>query len=247
MPKGRFAEDITGKRFGMLTVIRRSGKTWKKEATWLCRCDCGNEKVITGVHLRKNQVSCGCMMGKILETNRGKTFLDETGNKYGKLTVIRLFKSSKKDGVLWLCRCDCGNEKIVSGSNLRNQYGKGVRSCGCMYKLPTGEAAFNQLFTSFKGGARKRNLSFELTKEQVRDITQKDCVYCGKPPQQEMKAGNGSYFYNGIDRINSKIGYTLENSVPCCGRCNRAKHIMMMDEFRDFIVTVYRHWAIPKS
>lgn len=52
--------DLTGKRFGMLVVIERS-RNMRDESGWLCRCDCGNEKVIASYPLRKGKtVSCDC-------------------------------------------------------------------------------------------------------------------------------------------------------------------------------------------
>ena len=43
--------DLTGQTFGRLTVIERAG-TKHGEAAWRCRCDCGNEVVVTGHKLR---------------------------------------------------------------------------------------------------------------------------------------------------------------------------------------------------
>lgn len=58
---GKKAEDLTGQRFGRLTVIRRDDSR-KKAAYWLCVCDCGNEKVVQSCHLRSGAtVSCGCL------------------------------------------------------------------------------------------------------------------------------------------------------------------------------------------
>ena len=54
--------DLTGQRFGRLLVIREAGRKNGKVA-WLCKCDCGREKVVCGSSLtrRKNPtVSCGC-------------------------------------------------------------------------------------------------------------------------------------------------------------------------------------------
>lgn len=53
------ALDLTGRRFGRLTVLERKGSKNGKSA-WLCRCDCGNEKIITASNLKTNTVSCGC-------------------------------------------------------------------------------------------------------------------------------------------------------------------------------------------
>ena len=110
-------KDETGKRYGKLTVLYRT------EARWHCICDCGNECDVSGAHLRNGSVqSCGC---KRYESHNG---IDETGKRYGKLTV--LYRSEKTGGshIFWHCKCDCGNECDVNGSNLR----AGISTnCGC--------------------------------------------------------------------------------------------------------------------
>lgn len=55
--------------------------------------------------------------------------IDITGNKYGKLTVIRRAESAPKGITRWECKCDCGNVVIVRGGNLKNG---AVKSCGCL-------------------------------------------------------------------------------------------------------------------
>ena len=53
--------DLTGQRFGRLTVIERAGSDKKRSATWHCQCDCGNEKVISSSNLISGRsASCGC-------------------------------------------------------------------------------------------------------------------------------------------------------------------------------------------
>src|SRR5687767_8939983 len=57
-------KDLTGLRFGRLTVVAFAGFTanaTKRIGRWACRCNCGTEKVIAGHHLRSHRtVSCGC-------------------------------------------------------------------------------------------------------------------------------------------------------------------------------------------
>lgn len=54
--------DLTGQPFGRYTVIREYGRDKHGKVTWLCRCECGREKVVSGNHLRKGAVlSCGCL------------------------------------------------------------------------------------------------------------------------------------------------------------------------------------------
>lgn len=53
--------DLTGQHFGRLTVIEQYGFTKHGNATWLCRCDCGNTKVVVAGEIRRGNVkSCGC-------------------------------------------------------------------------------------------------------------------------------------------------------------------------------------------
>jgi hypothetical protein len=53
-------------------------------------------------------------------------FIDLTGQVFGRLTVLR---STEHKRTLWICRCSCGNAKIVSSNNLRKQF---THSCGCL-------------------------------------------------------------------------------------------------------------------
>lgn len=124
-----------GKRYGKLTVLYRVEDLRKGEARWHCKCDCGNECNVSGAHLRNGSVqSCGC---KRHESHNG---IDETGNRYGKLTV--LYRSNKTDGthIFWHCKCDCGNECDINGSNLR----AGISTnCGC--ERSVGELKINKI------------------------------------------------------------------------------------------------------
>ncbi len=58
-------------------------------------------------------------------------FIDLVGQRFGRLTVIERGENDKRGEIRWLCRCDCGNLKVVYGSLLRK--GK-TRSCGCLRK-----------------------------------------------------------------------------------------------------------------
>lgn len=54
-------KDLTGQRFGRLTVLEYAGAAKNGNACWKCQCDCGNIKVVDGYRLRKGTTtSCGC-------------------------------------------------------------------------------------------------------------------------------------------------------------------------------------------
>ena len=93
-----------------------------KEAYWECQCDCGNITNVRGTHLRQGKiVSCGCY-GKSCNKK------DLTGLRFGKLLVIKEVETEAK-GTSWLCKCDCGKEKVILGSSLRGGH---TKSCGCL-------------------------------------------------------------------------------------------------------------------
>lgn len=60
---GRPATDLTGLRFGKLTVLARKGSSPRGAAIWLCRCDCGSYDIrVQGQDLRsRKRFSCGCI------------------------------------------------------------------------------------------------------------------------------------------------------------------------------------------
>ena len=64
--------------------------------------------------------------------------IDMVGKKFGRLTVLKEVGRNKYGHVLWLCMCDCGIEKIINGSSLREGFSK---SCGCLRKELTGKRA----------------------------------------------------------------------------------------------------------
>lgn len=171
--------------------------------------------------------------------------LDLTGQRFGKLTVIKFSHRGKWNKSCWLCKCDCGNEKIVNIQNLRDGH---TRSCGCLRKqpkwqLPEGVAACNQVIGVLKRQAKRRGIEQALTDEQIIALHKQDCHYCGSPPSNvcSISTLSGSYSYNGIDRVDNNKGYTTDNSVPCCGICNMAKSDLTYNEFVNWIKQTYSH------
>ncbi len=124
--RGKPPEDLTGQRFGDLVAIRRV-ESVNRKTMWLCRCDCGNEKIVEKQALKTGRTTnCGC---KQRMTQRGKRPKDLTGQKFGRLTAIEPTKRRDcKGSVYWKCRCDCGGEAEVTEDSLKT--GNTV-SCGC--------------------------------------------------------------------------------------------------------------------
>lgn len=122
--------DLTGQKFGRLYVIKRAKNNKDGRTMWLCECDCGNQRVVSGKCLRNGHTqSCGCLNREI---NSNRTLVDRTGERYGRLVVIErasdYIAPNGNKHVRWLCKCDCGNETIVDTCQLSQ--GK-TTSCGC--------------------------------------------------------------------------------------------------------------------
>ena len=117
--------DMTGQKFGRLTVIERDYSRKSKHVYWLCKCDCGNITSIRAQNLRSGHAqSCGCLRAETRKQPK-----DMTGQKFGKLTVVERDLNRKNTGVYWLCKCDCGNIKSIQADSLRSGH---TQSCGCL-------------------------------------------------------------------------------------------------------------------
>lgn len=61
---GRPCIDLTGKNVGFLKVIRPTGTSYKRDKLWICKCECGNELLVSASRLNKSRIkSCGCHNG----------------------------------------------------------------------------------------------------------------------------------------------------------------------------------------
>lgn len=117
------AIDLTGQRFGRLVAL--CSKSFNGRLKWLCQCDCGNQVWVNTGGLRNGGTkSCGCL---------NKEYHDYTGERFGKLTVLKCIghkiDSANKKRITWECVCDCGNITYVSSDNFKT-----TLSCGCLKK-----------------------------------------------------------------------------------------------------------------
>ena len=115
--KGRFKKgskgrlnDLTGKRFGRLTVIHRA-ESIKGQTIWHCRCDCGNEKDVHAANLIKGSTkSCGCWHDK---------YSGENSKTHG-MSKTRLYRVYR----MMIARCYCENTEKYP-----NYGGRGIEVC----------------------------------------------------------------------------------------------------------------------
>lgn len=195
------------------------------------------------------------MQEKLKDKSGRRTIENLTGGKYGRLSVLGLSDEQNNKSAMWRCQCECGNVCNVASYCLK----KGnTRSCGCLGKEVSRklgkalgghnvkpDSAMRCVFRIYKRGADERGFSFDLTLEEFKSITQKNCVYCGSPPSAIFKKCEGQlpFVYNGIDREDNEVGYLKTNCVPCCKSCNIAKHQMKDIDFAKWVCQVADNWA----
>lgn len=229
-------KNLTNQKFGKLTAIEKgpsvlSGKNLR--STWNCKCDCGNYKIIrTRNLLHGGTKSCGCLYKEF-----GRSFLP--GQKINRLTTIS-YKNKK-----WTCVCDCGNTIVVKTETLTTG---NTKSCGCLKSESSkNPEKLEKMFAAVRkyepriASARRvwkqycyrdKNCSIEF--DDFLLISQNNCEYCGCLPNNTfnlLDKPNGTFIYNGLDRINSTKSHTLNNVIACCYSCNKAKNNSTVEEF----------------
>jgi len=176
------------------------------------------------------------------------------GSKFGRLTVVEEIEPVDKvvHGYTrrrFLFECECG-------TRIKAVWGKSD-SCGCLQREAVismnrtkrkafGLNAFGILFCNYRKRAERHQLRFSITRNEMRQLVESPCHYCGRPPGQVIlnRRGFGSFVYNGLDRMNSSEGYVSSNVVPCCKTCNYAKRNMSVDEFLAWVKQVALHNAL---
>lgn len=136
MYSGIEADQMIGKRFGKLTVIQFIEKDDHRNEFYKCLCDCGQTSVTRKSYLVKGKTkSCGCLAKERLQDPEyhrriAENFkIDMVGHEYGSWVVLSESGRNKRGEVTFLCRCECGTEKVILGRSIRNNSAK--RHCGC--------------------------------------------------------------------------------------------------------------------
>ena len=174
--------------------------------------------------------------------------LIKPGDVYGRLTVISFHHKGKRFTRYYTCKCECGTISVHSGILMRSG---GVSSCGCLKAdtlrdnkrraLPEGESAKRRTIDKYRMRAKLKGMEYRLSNTEFTVLSQKPCHYCGDVKTNTSTTSGGKFYYNGLDRVDPSGGYTIDNVVTCCRRCNIAKNDMPVGEFNAWVERVYTH------
>lgn len=189
---------------------------------------------------------------------KSKDYSIHVGEKYEFLTIIGITDSkfyylkngNRKERKRFKVQCECGQIKEIDCGNILQ--GNTV-SCGCHKKriLPhihkltkkISDAPERKEYRNYLYGAKKRDLEFKLSYKDFLNLSFKECVYCGTISSKNVKNETGSKtaLMNGIDRIDSSKGYTIDNCAPCCSKCNYMKGKLSVKDFVDQIINIIHY------
>lgn len=138
-------------------------------------------------------------------------FIDLTGQRFGRFTVTSRKENDSKNRIQWLCRCDCGNERIIKGCDLRSG---NTRSCGCLsldlHTLHGG--SYTRLYNIWEGMKRRCQ---NPNSESYVWYGAKGITVCEEwqqyKPFEQWALTNGYADELSIDRIDNDKGYCPDN------------------------------------
>jgi len=191
----------------------------------------------------------------LINKKNSTNFVDKTGQRFGRLTVISRGPNGSNWKVKWFCQCDCGKKTLVKSDSLCSSRNKSItNSCGCLQKEAASKngkqgikslesQVLNSIVTSYKKRASYCNVIFDLKRDFILQMIQKQCFYCGSLPSNcyTRPRIKDKFFYNGLDRKIPSKGYTVDNVVTACIMCNIAKLDYSIEEFKSWIKRTYQH------
>lgn len=169
------------------------------------------------------------------------------GSEINGIKIIAYHSEGKRQ--YFECVCVCGEIFTTRADGLK---AGSVKSCGCLTgnlisnknRLPNNLGTVNLVLRHYKSNAKKRSLEFLLSLDEFKVFIFGSCFYCGTKPSlskfttSQENRRDRELSYNGVDRINSNLGYRVDNCVSCCHICNRAKSDLSVEEFKSWIASL---------
>lgn len=159
---------------------------------------------------------------------KGKERIGEKHNHIEIIDYVLIPNDTIGELSYFIIKCECG--EIFTKNRTSYRKIRNIISCGCLPDMPEDEA-WKRIFKRWNDGrtSAKAHHECNLTLQQFIHFSKGNCFYCGVEPSRVTRIRG--YLVNGIDRINSYIGYEVDNCVSCCTSCNLSKHIKSQEEF----------------
>jgi len=205
-------KDLEGQRFGRLTVVAYAGKRGSRDSKWLCRCDCGAEKIVAISHLTSGDTrSCGCLNAELSAARRTTHGESPNGTTTPEYT----------------CWCHIKDRCSNPNGRFYHRYGgRGIRVCARwensyenfladMGRRPAPELSIDRIDND--GDYRPGNCRWATKTEQNRNSTATKLTRNDVEEIRELRL-NGIMAKDIAERFEISAGYV---SVICTGKAQR--------------------------
>lgn len=211
--------------------------------------DCGNERWA-------NAASKDVKKGICRKCNEIKSLQNILNLENENFKVIGLDKNSKENNgkhAKFFVQCKKCNKIYSRRASVIRQMLKSHQCNNCKrlrLNKPLNVLQY-KLYCAYKSGAKARNLEWNLTEADFLKLIKSNCKYCGCEPHKKQKVyyelrKKEFELVNGIDRIDSTKGYTLDNCVSCCEQCNKMKLTYSVKDFLNKVKDIY-DFSIKRS
>lgn len=161
--------------------------------------------------------------------------INRTGEKVNSWTFLEYKGMNKWGEATWLCRCDCGYEKIQVAGNVKSGGSRMCRTCSQMSKPYSGGIP-EVMWKRIVRNSDKRNILISVTKDEAYELFVKQKGVCVLSGLLIKFATNCKEYVNkeqtaSLDRIDSKIGYVKGNIQWVHKKINIMKNVLSQDEF----------------
>lgn len=192
--------DLSGQRFGKLTVLERDYETQRvkksKDSIWKCQCDCGNIISVRRPNLIQGATkSCGCLYSKIAKEKQDNAFLLEIGKTYNDLTILKdTGKRNDSRQRIVECKCSCGRKVEYDLPHIKNGH---YKSCG-----------HHKQIKDIIGLKFDKLTVIKILHEQIPSDPTYECICdCGKI-------------------CNRRYSYLTSNKIKSCGGCVKKESLI---------------------
>lgn len=215
--------NLTGKKFGLWSVIKENGRNKHGQVLWECKCECGNVVNVVGSFLKRGvSQGCGCSRNKKISE---RTKIGLVDRKFGRLTVLKDVGSDEQKRILWLCQCECGNKIEVSGVFLRRGT---TKSCGCLKLENKGEKhhRYNPNLTDEERGKHRYAFGDENVHKWRVSVFLRDgcaCQNCGDKQEKGNWIKINAHHLDGWNWCKEKR-FDVDNGITLCKDCHTDFH-----------------------
>lgn len=185
-------KNLTGERFGKLTVISMSENTYYRGRVWICRCDCGEYREVAGCHLHNGRIS----QCKLCAEKKKQASYKRTSVKRGDV------KSDRLHGIWQTMKSRCNNPNM---QKYPSYGGRGIKVCD--------EWNGRNGYFPFKKWALANGYNDSLTIERIDvngDYCPENCIWIPNKNQGYNKRNTLYITFEGVRISIARMAYEMD-------------------------------------